>query len=248
MSKQEFAPNGLSFDQIKKYAKRLKKESNLTSQQALNQITQEKTNFSKWEDLVNFNKDKGGSIDKIKQNDKTIIIYGNQPIFLMNYIVGSGAKTFILSKSKKKILYVVASKHIKSHLLKDVQMFGVEDKVVCKTYCEIYKEDIKNEDYDSIVLDEFHMTSINIKALYKCYYFAIQNKIPTYQFYMVGLNEHLFHNTTNDSDYNINIIKNAILNLDDFIFPKTPYELYDYQKESMKILLEKLNRNNQIKL
>lgn len=239
MSKKEFAPNGISLNQLKKYAKKLKKESKLTSQQALNQVTNEKTIFSKWEDLISFNKEKGGCLGKIEQNGETTVIYGNQPIFLIHNFVGTGYKTFILSECKNKSLYVVQNASIRKKVLNDIKMMEIETKIIVKTYHEIYKEGIVDTDIQSVILDEFHITPISIKALYDCYYFSINNKILTCQFYMNGLEEYLIYNKFNNHSYNLKFIQNGICNIYKINQSIPHYGLNDYQIKAIELFYKR---------
>lgn len=244
MSNQEYAPNGVSFAQIKKYAKRLKKESDLTSQQALNQKTKELTDFNCWEELVEYNKKRGGSLSKIKQGEKTCVIYADKPVYLLDFVLGSGAKSLILT-THKKMLYITTERIVPS-VKKNIENFGLDhDKVKIQTINDIHKNGINKDDFDMIVLDEFHLTSISSGVMEKCYKFAIENKIFVYQFF----NDNVFNllsNPRHKTNYLKKYIANEELLIDNFYsnVKNRPYELFDYQKTAIKKLEEKMKSFN----
>jgi hypothetical protein len=90
--KNKFAPNGIPFLQLKKYAKKLQKLNSFTHQEALDQITKEKTNFNTWDDLNKYCNSKGKSIGKFKIKKQSIVIYGDKNCIWNNNtkMVGTG--------------------------------------------------------------------------------------------------------------------------------------------------------------
>ena len=213
MSKHEYAPNGVSFDQIKKYAKRLKKESHLTNQQALNQKTKELTDFNCWEDLVEYNKKRGGCLSKFKKDDSTRVIYADKPVYLLDFLVGSGSKTLVLKKTNtNKMLYITAPS-IVPQIKKDIQLLGLNpDNVIIQTINDVYKNGINESDFDMIVLDEFHISSMSIKSMEICYKFVVKNKVLIYQFFNLNVRDLLIN-----PKYNTNHLRKYIANDDKFL-------------------------------
>lgn len=50
----QYTPNGISLDQLKKDAKKIKKDDNISYLEALDKVTSIKTNFKNWNDLQKF--------------------------------------------------------------------------------------------------------------------------------------------------------------------------------------------------
>lgn len=79
----KFTPEGVSFKQIKQDAKRLSKKTDLTYQQALNQIVSEKTQFASWEKLNKHCDELGGSIIKYSYQSLTEAVFANRPLVIV---------------------------------------------------------------------------------------------------------------------------------------------------------------------
>lgn len=250
MSKKEFAPNGVSFEQIKKYAKRLKKESSLTNQQALNQIVKEQTNFNNWEQLINYNKSRLGCLGKISQGENTTVIYGDKPVYLMDFNVGTGAKSLIFKKQCNKMLFVT-EKVIVPSVKRDIKALDIDpDKVIITTFDKLYKKDIRNDDIDMIVLDEFHLSKIKIDAVLKCYKYAQKNRVLTYQFGMLSFYKVIRTGCYGSTAWDKERFQSAIANPEAFYIKSLknnnplPYELFDYQKEAIEEMQKRFKKQN----
>lgn len=106
--KNKFAPNGISFLQLKKYAKKLQKLNSLTHQEALDQITKEKTSFQNWDQLNNYCNSKGKSIGKFQTKEESIVIYGKKNCIWYNntHLIGAGNRntfSFVFLNKNKNI-------------------------------------------------------------------------------------------------------------------------------------------------
>ena len=76
----KYTPNGISLDQIKKYAKKMKKEKSISLNEAMDLVTEDKTNIPTWKAMIKELNKKGGSIAKIKIEECDHVIYGNKNI------------------------------------------------------------------------------------------------------------------------------------------------------------------------
>lgn len=251
----QYAPNGVSFYQIKKDAKKLKKKTEITQQQALNKVTLELTGFDSWEDLLDYDKDQGTSIAKItlfKEDDKEEgkivkerhkIIYADQPVFLADFVTGSGAKTFILNNKTKKILYVT-SKNTVSSVKKTIVDLGLENEdITVVDFSKLHrrKEKYFNESYDKIIIDEFHMSKSILTVVKECYDYAVKNKIVVFQFSLKESSFRMFLRTGvyGSTAYGKHTYSKYISNFNDDIAKKglyfnRHYPLYDYQIEMIE--------------
>ena len=64
----KYTPNGLSIQQIKKDAKKLKKAKNISLSEARNIITKEKTDFESWDSMQNYLFKNGNVIEVLSFN------------------------------------------------------------------------------------------------------------------------------------------------------------------------------------
>jgi len=97
----EFSPNGVSFTQIKKDAKKLKKEKEITYLEALDLATKNKTNFPRWNDLERFVKSLGGTAAKINFYNNNLVMYKNNNLMGIFTSAGGGKSLMLLETLNK---------------------------------------------------------------------------------------------------------------------------------------------------
>lgn len=193
MSKLELAPNGVSFTQIKKYAKRLKKESNLSSQEALNQVTKELTQFDCWEALIEYNKKRGGSLGKIKTIDRDVVIYADKPIYIMKSMLHKKVGFSLISKNKK-LLYITNPRMIEQ-TKKTMSDLSIDpEMIIIKTFHDIFKNGINENDIDVIYIDEAFITDMSFNAIKTCYEFGIKHRVIVFHLHNMILEDFFIKN------------------------------------------------------
>lgn len=164
----KYTPNGISFLQIKKYAKRLKKESSFSNQQALDQETKENTSFESWNELIEYDKNRGNSFNKIKIKDLSFVVYNDKPLIPFYFEIGLNQKTILPIKMFhifKKVL-IITPKRIKIRWEKDILDLGIKNTTVTSFFlmknidisyfdCVFFDEDFPNKSFfnkiDSII-------------------------------------------------------------------------------------------------
>jgi hypothetical protein len=122
---KQYTPNGIAFDQIKKSAQKLKKQSNLTRQQALNQVVREKTTFPSWEKLIEIDKKRLGSFAKIKTDKRDIVLFNEKPIIqIRNFYKNELAilKQFYYKKKTAVVSYN-SFNHVVKNCIKPYDLF-----------------------------------------------------------------------------------------------------------------------------
>lgn len=92
----EYAPNGVSFIQIKKDAKKLKKEKEITYLEALDIATRNKTNFPNWKSLEKTIKDFGGTAAKINFYNNNIVLYKKANLMGVYTAAGRGKSLMLI--------------------------------------------------------------------------------------------------------------------------------------------------------
>lgn len=92
--------NGYSLEQIKKNAKKISKSTNISYNQALNQIVSEQTYFSKWTDLKKSLDDNGKTLLKLKLNNHNFVFYENKNQAIVATTAGKGKTAFSLTLAK----------------------------------------------------------------------------------------------------------------------------------------------------
>lgn len=117
---KNYTPNGLCIDQLKKDAKKIKKENNLKMTAALDYIAKTRTSFYNWKSLIkNSSYSNTISVFSLKSLDNTydkFSVYKNRPM-ITNYTNPGYAANYILKKTisnlkyKGKILYVTSYKN-----------------------------------------------------------------------------------------------------------------------------------------
>ncbi len=164
----QFAPNGVSFNQIKKDAKKIKKEGSLTYLESLNIATQNKTNFPTWKALDEFVKKQGSTIAKLNVLNTHQVLYKKDSILSVCLPPGAG-KTFILlqmlSANHKKYskIAILNSEMAISALFSRIKSFKnkeLEEKIT------IY-EDLKDIplDVDLLIVDSFEMSIVTAESI-----------------------------------------------------------------------------------
>tara|TARA_Y100001960_G_scaffold189798_1_gene198917 strand:+ start:15223 stop:16014 length:792 start_codon:yes stop_codon:yes gene_type:complete len=98
----KYTPNGLSIQQIKKDAKKLKKAKNISLSEARNIITKEKTDFESWDSMQNYLFKNGNVIEVLSFNtmeDKKekLTIYEEKPLTIIHAKPGYGKSFFIVN-------------------------------------------------------------------------------------------------------------------------------------------------------
>lgn len=121
----KYTSNKLSIEQLKKDAKKLKKEKNIPLYEAQNLIAIEKTNYSSWKKMI---EEVNQVTHRLWANDVVINFYKNKPLFVIDADPGCG-KTFFLNslivdnyKKTTTILYagiLEATKESTFHVLKN---------------------------------------------------------------------------------------------------------------------------------
>lgn len=146
---QQYTQNGISFSQLKKYAKKLKKETELTNQQALNSVVSQYTSFSSWEKLNEYDKSREHSFCKLKFNDKNYTIYNDKPFLFLENIgcYGKSFNSFILNK---KNIAIITEKSIVPQWEKIIDTGTT-------TIYSLYDFLNNNTQFDLIYVDELHI-------------------------------------------------------------------------------------------
>lgn len=164
----QFAPNGVSFNQIKKDAKKIKKEGFLTHMEALNLATKNKTDFSTWSALDKFVENQGSTIAKLNVLNTHQVLYKEKNFLSVCLPPGAG-KTFILlqilansHKNYKKIA-ILNNEMAISALFMRIKSFKdkeLEEKVT------IY-EDLKDipSDVDFLIVDSFERSIVSVDTI-----------------------------------------------------------------------------------
>tara|TARA_Y100001960_G_scaffold33452_1_gene29852 strand:+ start:6739 stop:7374 length:636 start_codon:yes stop_codon:yes gene_type:complete len=122
---KQYTPNGISFEQIKKSAQKLKKQSDLTRQQALNQVVRDKTTFPSWEKLLEIDKKRLGSFAKIKTDKRDIVLFNEKPIIqISNFYKNELAilKQFYYKK-KTAVISHNSFNHVVKNCIKPYDLF-----------------------------------------------------------------------------------------------------------------------------
>lgn len=142
----QYTPNGISLEQIKKSAKKLKKTSNLDYQVALNAIVSERTNFNTWERLKAFCDKHGHSIAKLKFKNFEHVVYQDRPIVSVSYYAGYGITSFIHSFKEFNEFKSITSINIYS-----------ENSVLSEDKKEEFNDTIKHSDL--IILNSLYLNN-----------------------------------------------------------------------------------------
>lgn len=156
----QFAPNGVSFNQIKKDAKKIKKTSGKTYLESLDIATQEKTKFTSWKNLDDFVKNQGGTLARLTILNTHQVLYKHHNIVSIDLSSGRG-KTLNLIKlmhdnhdKYNKIAFLNNEMSI-SALFKHLKSFkneSFEGKVTIYDSLELIPSDI-----DLLVVDDFNI-------------------------------------------------------------------------------------------
>lgn len=156
---QKYTQNGISFSQLKKYAKKLKKETELTSQQALNSVVSQYTSFSSWEKLNEYDKSRENSFCKLKFNDKNYTIYNDKPFLFLENINYSGYNPTPLFLNKKNIAIITENSIIS-------QWKKIIDPETTTVY-SFHDFLNNNTEFELIYVDELHIRKSVFEFLMK---------------------------------------------------------------------------------
>ena len=205
---QQYTQNGISFSQLKKYAKKLKKETELTNQQALNSVVSQYTSFSSWEKLNEYDKSREHSFCKLKFNDKNYTIYNDKPFLFLeniNYYRNKNTPFFF----NKKNIAIITEKSIIP------QWEKIIDPKTSNVYSR-YNFLNNNTQFDLIYIDELHIGKnvfeflIKLKAKHK-------NTIILIDYITFKFRKPCFHKEIkelrNNCAYNIDFKNNTIKEL-----------------------------------
>jgi hypothetical protein len=108
-----YTPNGLSISQLKKDAKKIKKELNIPLNSAQQIIVKNKTNYKSWHNMMDSLNSAGNPIARTYINNgekiENLVVYKNKPIVLLNARPGFGKTTIglnlISNSSKNRFLH-----------------------------------------------------------------------------------------------------------------------------------------------
>jgi hypothetical protein len=180
-----YTPNGLSIKQLKKDAKQIKKESDITLSLSniQNQLANKYTNFSTWHELMDTCKQEGSvmsllSFLDIDENKQKLVTYKNKPLNLIAGGVGLGQAQIvyqILSYSYNNKCKVLFDTDIGSGEDFDYMknLYGNNMSTLVKTISH------ENREEDSInhlnkVLKHIN-SSYNILVIFDFYFYKLSN-------------------------------------------------------------------------
>ena len=193
----KYTPSGLSISQIKKDAKKLKKESNISLSQALNEITDKYTEFESWNEMQKYfqktAKIKNLITFKDLDNKKVKInIYENKNVNVIYSPPGTGKSSFVRQislESNKKIL-ICDIKYNKNSPYKNFKNISIHeysdlaynsDEITNKGITELnnISELLDLNDFEILIIDESDriLTKDNIDLIEKIIQKCINNNI-----------------------------------------------------------------------
>lgn len=243
----KYTPNGLSILQIKKDAKKLKKESNISLSEARNQIIQNYTDFNSWNDMMKYFS-KFGSINnvfKLKNPNGTnhkIKTYQEKPINIIIARPGSGKSSIvnqIVNNNKNKYLICNINKIELKYYKESSDLISFEyskkaNELHSKSRWLAVNTDIKQiiriateKKVNVIVLDEYHRMIYNDEIGNKIKFhlltdFCIKNDIT------ILLVSQISRNAEN---YYIEPFSSNIIDMDDVKLKPYPYAI-----ENLKLI------------
>lgn len=252
----KYTPNGISIPQIKKYAKKLQKSSDLSYQQALDQVINEKTTYSSWNELKTFCDSQGGSIAKIKVREHEHVIFNDKNAIYFHYDIG-------MDGLNKNISFGIAAnfKNIgiiekRFEMTKNLHVFS--DYIMTSSYSvnqnrQNLLDHIKN--HDLIIINDIDSYS-DFAFLENVMFECKKNKTVVFFVSFLISNGHnhkkIFnfvkkHTSTFIGDKAVKPIQNDSEYFDhsselekcNNIVLKTNYELYDYQKKALDDISKK---------
>lgn len=149
----QYSPNGVSFAQLKKDAKKIKKEQSITHLEALDIATKNKTKFSSWEKLEEYVKKQNGTLIKMNIFDSQQVLYKKNNLISIVLRPGGGKTLGML-----KILQDNANKFKK---------VGFLNHELSLTYIHDYFKPIieQNEDLEINIYDSFNNIEDDIDLL-----------------------------------------------------------------------------------
>ena len=194
---KNYTPNGLCIDQLKKDAKKIKKENNLKMVEALDHIAKTRTNFYNWKSLIKHSlysdttsvfslKDVDGFYNKfsVYKNRPMITIYTN-PGYAANHILKKITSNL---KHKGTILYVTPYKNNDLNLFfKNINHETIEfsdkhklpDEREILNGLKLVKSTLKNygflilNDFDSLNNQKINLILEEIIKMCSCLYIPI---------------------------------------------------------------------------
>lgn len=230
-------PNGLSIDQLKKYAKRLKKEQNISLIDAQNKIAQEHSDQPTWKEMIKHIKKENILSFQTLDNSHQLFHLKENPILLLTGFSGTGKTTILktlvnnyLTNHNSNVLFV--NFFDSAHELEIFEGKGLNHYPCNLKDLTIKKpNDIKyifnsiqesiNDNIGLVVIDElskvqFNNDSINyfLKLLIKCK----KNKIPVV-LSLQALNDILYSNISSfishylflGNDLSLSLFENDLL-------------------------------------